>query len=114
MPRIFDNIDKQLLPALRETLEVADRADFCVGYFNLRGWKQIDSFVERRPGGDDNCCRLLVGMHQSPDEELRKALNLVHHEDVIDNQTAIRFKQTLAEEFRTQWCARRPRLIIEG
>jgi len=102
MPRIFDNIDKQLLPALRETLEVSDRADFSVGYFNLRGWKQIDSFVENWPGGEGNCCRLLVGMHQSPDQELRNALSLVHHENGIDNQTAIRLKKTLAEEFRTQ------------
>ncbi|CAN5462552.1 hypothetical protein BH20ACI3_BH20ACI3_34970 [soil metagenome] len=102
MPRIFDNIDKQLLPTLRETLEVSDRADFCVGYFNLRGWKQIDSFIERWPGGEGNCCRLLVGMHKSPDEELRKALSIAHHEEGIDNQTAIRLRKTLAEEFRAQ------------
>jgi len=102
MPRIFDNIDKQLLPTLRETLEVSYRGDFCVGYFNLRGWKQIDSFIERWPGGEGNCCRLLVGMHRSPDEELRKALSLAHQHDGIDNQTAIRLRKTLAEEFRAQ------------
>ena len=102
MPRIFDNIDKQLLPTLRETLEVSDRADFCVGYFNLRGWKQIDSFVERWSGGAGNCCRLLIGMHKTPDEELRKALSLAHRDEGIDNQTAIRLKKTLAEEFRAQ------------
>jgi len=47
MLRIFDNIEQQLPPALRETIEVCDRADFCVGYFNLREWKQLDSYVER-------------------------------------------------------------------
>lgn len=102
MPRIFDNIDKQLLPTLRETLEVSDHADFCVGYFNLRGWKQIDSFIDRWPGGDRNCCRLLVGMHRSPDEELRKVLSLNPQANGIDNQTSIRLRKTLAEEFRAQ------------
>jgi hypothetical protein len=62
MPRIFDNIEQRLLPALRETIEVCDRADFCVGYFNLRGWKQLHSYVERWKGGEARCCRLLVGM----------------------------------------------------
>jgi hypothetical protein len=31
MPRIFDNIEVDLLPALEQTLLVSDRAYFCVG-----------------------------------------------------------------------------------
>ena len=56
MPRIFDSIEQSLLPALKETLGLADRADFCLGYFNLWGWKEIGSYSEPWPGGRRTRC----------------------------------------------------------
>lgn len=102
MPRILDNIEASLLPALKDTLKVSDRADFCVGYFNLRGWRQIDEFVEDWSGGEGHCCRLLVGMQRLPQDELRDALRIVKGQEDIDNQKTIRLKKKLAEEFREQ------------
>jgi superfamily II DNA or RNA helicase len=102
VPRIFDNIDLPLHPALTDTLKISHRADFCVGYFNLRGWKLVDQFVEAWPGGDGDCCRLIVGMSTLPQEELREAFSLVSAPDGLDAQTALRLKKRAAEEFRSQ------------
>jgi len=102
MPRIFDNIEQKLLPALKGTLEVSERADFCVGYFNMRGWKQIDSYIENWSGVDEHCCRLLIGMQKLPEEELRASLSITVSDEGMDNQTALRLKKRLAEEFRDQ------------
>lgn len=102
MPRIFDNINLGLLPALRQTLQISDRSDFCVGYFNLRGWKAIDGLIERWAGGNGQQCRLLIGMQRLPQDELRMTYSLLPQEDQISNQTVIRLKRRLAEEFRAQ------------
>ena len=102
MPRIFDNIELELLEALKQTIKISDRADFCVGYFNLRGWKQLHEHIDRWQGGEDNCCRLLVGMMRTPREELEKALSVTKDSQEMDQQTAARFKAKLAKEFRDQ------------
>ncbi len=102
MPRIFDNIEQSLLPALRDTLGVSHRADFCVGYFNLRGWKSIDALIEQWPGGKGHECRLLVGMQRPPQDELRLAYSLLSQEDQVSNQLVIRLKRRLASDFRAQ------------
>jgi superfamily II DNA or RNA helicase len=102
MPRIFDNIEQSLLPALRETLTLSQRSDYCVGYFNLRGWRQVDELVEAWQGGTGHCCRLLVGMQQMPQDQLRSAMSLLGGEEEIDQATAIVLKRKLALDFRDQ------------
>jgi len=103
MPRIFDNITEALLPALQETLGLCERADFCVGYFNLRGWRQLHDNIEKWHGGDGHCCRLLVGMQQMPQDQLRQAMGSGSTTgDQIDQATAIALKKKLAQDFRDQ------------
>lgn len=102
MPRIFDNIDQQLLPALKETLELADHADFCVGYFNLRGWKSVAAHIDAWRGGEGECCRVLVGMHQLPEETLRQGMRIGKQYDGIDQGMVVRLKEELAQKFREQ------------
>ncbi|MCA0360655.1 MAG: phospholipase D-like domain-containing protein [Armatimonadetes bacterium] len=102
MPRIYDNIELQFMPALEDMLRTATSADFCVGYFNLRGWNRLGQVVEDRfPGGNEGSCRLLVGMQTMGEEEVRQVYSLLR-EDGIDNAKAIQLRKKMAEEFRKQ------------
>lgn len=102
MPRIFDNIEQALLPALKDSLRVSARADFCVGYFNLRGWKLIDLLIDEWAGGSESCCRLLVGMQPAPEKELQQAFSLTDTNDGMDNSTAVRKRREIAQSFKDQ------------
>lgn len=114
MPRIFDNIDLRLHPALTDTLKISQRADFCVGYFNLRGWKLVDEFIEAWPGGEASCCRLIVGMSSMPQDELRRAFSLANTPDELDAQAAQQLKKRVAEEFRSQLVFGAPNNVDEA
>ena len=103
MPRIFDNLSPstKLAPALQETLSISNRADFCVGYFNLRGWGDLAPYVDRW-NTDDGPCRVLIGMQRLPTAELRDALALRDGQPSMDNATAHRLRVQLAEQLREQ------------
>ena len=101
MPRIFDNISEKLLTALQNTMQSADRADFCVGYFNLRGWRLLRADIDQLSGGAEGYCRILIGMNPTPREELREYLSLKARKQV-DQQQVMRRKRQIVDDFRRQ------------
>jgi superfamily II DNA or RNA helicase len=112
MPRIFDNIEDTLLPALKETLASAYRADFAVGYFNLRGWRHLADQIEGWSGQPDNQVRLLVGMQQRPRDELRAMYGL-NGEESISNAVAGRRRKEIANDFHHQLVVGTPTAMDE-
>ena len=101
MPKIFDNIENHLIDGLKKPLEVSLKADFCVGYFNLRGWKHLSALVEKYEGTEDSCCRLLIGMQRPPEDLLKEFLSK-KEKGIMDAGTASALKKKLATEFRDQ------------
>ena len=77
MARIYDNIEAKFMQGLQDIITNVGvkRVDFCVGYFNLRGWELVVNHIDQIPGDyvyennkqEFRCCRLLIGMHQ-PDK----------------------------------------------
>ena len=102
MSRIFDNIQADLLLALRSTLQVSGRADFCVGYLNLRGWQAIDDLISEWDPSVGQVCRVLVGMQRPPHEDIRELYRQSDEVGLIDNATASRLKSQFAAHLREQ------------
>ena len=83
MARIYDNLESKFVQGLQDLITDVGikRVDFCVGYFNLRGWNLVVNQIDQIPGDyiyekDKQVfrrCRLLIGMHQ-PEEELVRRL----------------------------------------
>lgn len=112
MARIFDNIDLKFTQGLQDiiTNTGVKRVDFCVGYFNLRGWDLIIDQIDQLPGDyveeesfrepQLRICRLLVGMHQPPEELTRWLYG--KEENTPDAEFVRSQKVKIAREFRRQ------------
>lgn len=109
MPKIYDNIENHLTKGLNETLELSHRTDFCVGYFNLRGWKEVAENIDAlagetiQEGKEDvfRICRLLVGMQKMPVDILRDYFSR-DEDHLMDQAEAVKLKKRLAQEFKDQ------------
>lgn len=112
MARIYDNIELKFTEGLQGIISAAlvKRVDFCVGYFNLRGWDLIVDQVDQLPGDyveeesmrepQLRVCRLLVGMHQPPEELTRRLYS--KDNDNLDGEYVRSQKVKIAREFRKQ------------
>lgn len=108
MTRIFDNINSDLGSHLRQTLQVSDRMDVAVGYFNLRGWATFDPLVKEKvaAGAASPVVRILIGMvmtgpQQETLEELQAGVDGSPRPDA-DRNVARERKAHLLEQLRTQ------------
>jgi Superfamily II DNA and RNA helicases len=110
MARIYDNIDVKFEQGLNNIINSPSvkRVDFCVGYFNLRGWKLIVNQIDNLPGDyvDENgknelsTCRMLIGMHR-PNEEFIRILYGKRNE-LPDAEMVQRCKIQIALDFKRQ------------
>ena len=109
MALIYDNIETKFAEGLQGiiTNDRVKRVDFCVGYFNLRGWNLVVDEVDTLPGDyvDENNkrvfrkCRLLIGMHRPAEELIRE---LYTEQPLPDVNYVNKCKLEIARSFRRQ------------
>lgn len=103
MPNIYDNKESTLLDGLHRIMQKATGCSFCVGYLNLRGWGKLANMIDTFAGGEEmRACRLLVGMHRPPEEEMKALAGVMRGPNVLDGPTLTRLKQTVVKSFKHQ------------
>lgn len=109
MARIYDNIESKFAEGLQGIITNigVKRVDFCVGYFNLRGWNIVVDQIDSLTGdyvyeGDKHLfrkCRLLIGMHRPAEELIRQ---LYTEQPLPDANYVRQCRMEVARNFRRQ------------
>lgn len=102
MSAIYDNFEFPLLPELKHCLKEGSRADFCVGYFNLRGWRSLEDEIDQFQSGEGHNCHLLVGMQKLPNDELKRLKGIEKKNLKISQGDTPQLRKLMAQEFREQ------------
>jgi hypothetical protein len=110
MARSYDNIEISFRDGLKHIINNfgVKRVDFCVGYFNLRGWRLVENEIEQLPGDtvyeDDGekhrVCRLLIGMQRPPEELIEEWYSAQRTKP--DSDYVQRCKRQIVKEFKKQ------------
>jgi hypothetical protein len=69
--------------------------------FQTQIWGKLCQYVDKW-SGDENCCRLLVGMQKLPQDQFKEAMSLLEDSKITDAKTIVQLRKQLAEEFRKQ------------
>jgi len=89
MTRIIDNESLTLSQSLKDALLHSKQLDACVGYFNLRGWREIraeaSSMLQHENNGGPRV-RLLVGMALSGEDQARIKYDILESEEALENR----------------------------
>ena len=111
MAQIYDNIQTKFTEGLKGIISNSQvkRVDFCVGYFNLRGWEIVVNEVDSLQGSfvfenDNNVfrtCRLLIGMQRPGLELIKKYMNY-QSDNLPDSEEVKLSKRQIADDFRQQ------------
>lgn len=110
MARIYDNIEQKFEAGLNKIITNSNvkRVDFCVGYFNLRGWQLIvdqinrlqGDYVEEEHGREFRICRLMIGMHRPNEDYIRQLYG--KNNQLPDAEMVQRARIQIALDFKRQ------------
>jgi superfamily II DNA or RNA helicase len=106
---IYDNIVESLGEQLIKTFQASERIDAAVGYFNLRGWRDLSEELDTRdPNADGSpVARVIVGMtgpssHEAVLEDLQREVAGENKDISLDGPEAKKRRKEAMERFKEQ------------
>ena len=87
MAQIYDNIEVKFTDGLQGIISSlgVKRVDFCVGYFNLRGWNLVVDQIDKLPGDVvyENDSKKQAHLQSSVFKLSKDLIDSIHEEGIV-------------------------------